>query len=72
MLRDTRVGLIEPMLTAWESIHAADNAPSDDRPRGLENTRPEGAESTSAENARSPFPAEPGRPWLRFANSLRK
>ena len=63
MLRDTLVGLIEPMRAARElnplALFTEQKRPSDDRPPCLENPRPEGAESTLTENAASPFQAEP-------------
>src|ERR1700731_183768 len=63
MLRDSPVGLIEPMFSSAGAnplaLCIADNEPSDDRPPCLENPRPEGAESTLTENAPSPFHAEP-------------
>jgi hypothetical protein len=64
MLRDTLVGLIEPMLRAREFIALALAFPRWIRhrtidPQCLENPRPAGAESTLTENARSPFHAEP-------------
>src|ERR1035437_4944670 len=63
MLRDTLVGLIEPMRAARElnplALFTEQKRPSDDRPPCLENPRPEGTESTLTENAASPFHAEP-------------
>ena len=63
MLRDTLVGLIEPMLSSAGayplSLCTERKQPSDDRPPCLENPRPKGAESTLTENAASPFHAEP-------------
>src|ERR1019366_7196202 len=63
MLRDTLVGLIEPMRAARElnplALFTEQKRPSDDRPPCLENPRPEGTESTLTENASSPFHAEP-------------
>jgi hypothetical protein len=63
MLRDTLVGLIEPMLSSVgaypRALCTVPKKPSDDRPPCLENPRPEGAESTLTENAASPFQAEP-------------
>jgi hypothetical protein len=63
MLRDTLVGLIEPMRAARElnplALFTEQKKPSDDRPPCLENPRPEGTESTLTENAASPFHAEP-------------
>jgi hypothetical protein len=68
MLRDTLVGLIEPMLRG-AGVHCsrAGFSPCCSRHRTidaqcLENPRPAGAESTLTENARSPFHAEP-RQW---------
>jgi len=65
MLRDTLVGLIEPMLRG-AGVHCsrAGFFPCCSRhrtidPQCLENPRPAGAESTLTENARSPFHAEP-------------
>src|SRR5271166_5948002 len=65
MLRDTLVGLIEPMLPG-AGVHCsrAGFSPCCSRhrtidPQCLENPRPAGAESTLTENARSPFHAEP-------------
>ena len=65
MLRDTLVGLIEPMLPG-AGVHCsrAGRSPCCSRhrtidPHCLENPRPAGAESTLTENARSPFHAEP-------------
>ena len=65
MLRDTLVGLIEPMLRG-AGVHCsrAGFSPCCSRhrtidPQCLENPRPAGAESTLKENARSPFHAEP-------------
>jgi hypothetical protein len=65
MLRDTLVGLIEPMLRG-AGVHCsrAGFSPCCRRhrtidPQCLENPRPAGAESTLTENARSPFHAEP-------------
>src|SRR5271157_3804063 len=65
MLRDTLVGLIEPMLRG-AGVHCsrAGLSPCCSRhrtidPQCLENPRPAGAESTLTENARSPFHAEP-------------
>ena len=65
MLRDTLVGLIEPMLRG-AGVHCsrAGFSPCCSRhrtidPQCLENPRPAGAESTLTENARSPFHAEP-------------
>ena len=65
MLRDTRVGLIEPMLRS-AGVHCSragfSSCCSRHRtidPQCLENPRPAGAESTLTENARSPFHAEP-------------
>jgi hypothetical protein len=65
MLRDTLVGLIEPMLRG-AGVHCsrASLSPRCIRhrtidPQCLENPRPAGAESTLTENARSPFHAEP-------------
>ena len=65
MLRDTLVGLIEPMLRG-AGVHCsrAGFSPGCSRhrtidPQCLENPRPAGAESTLTENARSPFHAEP-------------
>jgi hypothetical protein len=65
MLRDTLVGLIEPMLRrAGVCCSRAGSSPCCSRhrtidPQCLENPRPAGAESTLTENARSPFHAEP-------------
>jgi hypothetical protein len=63
MLRDTLVGLIEPMLSSAGAyplaLRTEPKQSSDDRPPCLENPRPEGAESTLTENAASPFHAEP-------------
>ena len=63
MLRDSLVGLIEPMFSSAGTYPLALSTEwkrsSDDRPPCLENPRPEGAESTLTENALSPFHAEP-------------
>jgi len=65
MLRDTLVGLIDPMLRcAGVRCSRASFSPRRIRyrtidPWCLENPRPAGAESTLTENARSPFHAEP-------------
>src|SRR5271157_5375606 len=65
MLRDTLVGLIEPMLRgAGVPCSRAGFSPCCSRhrtidPQCLENPRPAGAESTLTEHARSPFHAEP-------------
>ena len=65
MLRDTLVGLIDPMLRdAGVHCSRAGFSPRCIRhrtidPQCLENPRPVGAESTLTENARSPFHAEP-------------
>ena len=65
MLRDTLVGLIDPMLRgAGVQRSRAAFSPRCIRhrtidPQCLENPRPVGAESTLTENARSPFHAEP-------------
>ncbi len=65
MLRDTLVGLIEPMWCG-AGVHCsrAGFSPCCSRhrtidPQCLENPRPAGVESTLTENARSPFHAEP-------------
>ena len=71
MLRDSPVGLIEPMFSSAGAnplaLCIADNEPSDDRPPCLENPRPEGAESTLTENAPSPFHAEPKHKTIQLA-----
>jgi hypothetical protein len=64
MLRDSLVGLIEPMFSSAGPYPLAlctytDKKTSDDRPGCLENPRPKGAESILTENAASPFQAEP-------------
>src|ERR1017187_2500671 len=62
MLRDTLVGLIEPMqISAGVDPLALTirKQASDNRPSCLENPRPERAESSLTENATSPFQAEP-------------
>jgi hypothetical protein len=62
MLRDTRVGLIEPMLYSARNQPLAlgtENHPTID-PQCLENPRPKGGTSTLAENVASPFQTEPG------------
>jgi hypothetical protein len=64
MLRDTLVGLIEPMqISAGVDPLALTirKQASDDRPSCLENPRPERAESSLTENATSPFQAEPAQ-----------
>jgi hypothetical protein len=72
MLRDTLVGLIEPMLRrAGVCCSRAGSSPCCSRhrtidPQCLENPRPAGAESTLTENARSPFHAEPRHRRPRF------
>jgi len=67
MLRDSLVGLIEPMFSSAGTYPLALSTEwkrsSDDRPPCLENPRPEGAESTLTENALSPFHAEPKQEW---------
>ena len=68
MLRDSLVGLIEPMFSARTyplALSTEWKRSSDDRPPCLENPRPEGAESTLTENATSPFHAEPKQTWVR-------
>ena len=80
MLRDTLVGLIEPMLPG-AGVHCsrAGFSPCCSRhrtidPQCLENPRPARAESTLTENARSPFHAEPRHAKLRrgcVSNPLR-
>src|ERR1017187_979400 len=65
MLRDTLVGLIEPMqISAGVDPLALTirKQASDDRPSCLENPRPERAESSLTEDATSPFQAEPAQP----------
>jgi hypothetical protein len=63
MLRDNRVGLIEPILAAREMILSRCGLePNRHRtidPRCLENPRPKGGTSTLVENVVSPFQAEP-------------
>jgi hypothetical protein len=64
MLRDTLVGLIEPMRNSAGADPLAlsiQKQASDDRSICLENPRPEGAESSLTENAISPFQAEPAQ-----------
>ena len=64
MLRDTLVGLIEPMqISAGVDPLALtiQKQALDDRPSCLENPRPERAESSLTENATSPFQAEPAQ-----------
>jgi hypothetical protein len=63
MLRDTRVGLIEPMLNSAGTQPLAlgtENYRTID-PQCLENPRPKGGTSTLAENVASPFQTEPGQ-----------
>ena len=62
MLRDTLVGLIEPMqISAGVDPLALtiQKQASDDSPSCLANPRPDRAESSLTENATSPFQAEP-------------
>jgi hypothetical protein len=64
MLRDSLVGLIEPMrISAGVDPLALSiqKQASDDRSSCLENPRPEGAESSLTENVTCPFQAEPAQ-----------
>ena len=74
MLRDSLVGLIEPMFSSAGTYPLALSTEwkrsSDDRPPCLENPRPEGAESTLTENALSPFHAEPKQTSLNVVSGL--
>ena len=68
MLRDTLVGLIEPMqISAGVDPLALTirKQASDDRRSCLENPRPERAESSLTEDVTSPFQAEPGHSAIR-------
>jgi len=72
MLRDTLVGLIEPMqISAGVDPLALtiQKQASDDSPSCLANPRPDRAESSLTENVTSPFQAEPAQPlvYLYFA-----
>src|ERR1019366_7735197 len=72
MLRDTLVGLIEPMqISAGVDPLALTirKQASDDSPSCLENPRPERAESSLTENATSPFQAEPAQKGVAAACS---
>ena len=74
MLRDTLVGLIEPMqISAGVDPLALtiQKQASDDRPSCLENLRPERAESSLTENATSPFQAEPAQTDEKATEALR-
>src|SRR2546426_12775452 len=77
MLRDTLVGLIEPMRSARElnprALFTEQKKSSDDRPQdALKIPAPEGRNLTLTENAASPFHAEPRQLLQRLATQFGK